>query len=129
MRTLLGSMMISNAALFLFGAVQHAGVPMGRFHEPRIIPAAMVETLCGIALACGAAWMLADSKMGWRLALITNIVALAGVLLGIAALAAGAGPRTASNDLDHRVMLGLIGASILILFIRRTPAPGATTRR
>ena len=46
-----------------------------------------------------------------------NFVALGGVLLGIAALAASAGPRTASNDLYHRIMLLLIGASLLILFL------------
>jgi hypothetical protein len=28
----------------------------------------------------------------WRVALITNLVALAGVVLGVSALAAGAGP-------------------------------------
>ena len=44
---------------------------------------------------------------------------LGGVLLGIAALAAGAGPRTASNDLYHRMMLILIGAAVLILFFGR----------
>jgi len=52
-------------------------------------------------------------------ALITNFVALCGVMLGIAALAAGAGPRTASNDLYHRMMLILIGAAALILFFGR----------
>jgi hypothetical protein len=52
--------------------------------------------------------------------MITNFVALSGVLLGIAALAAGAGPRTASNDLYHRVMLLLIVASVLILFFGRS---------
>ena len=56
----------------------------------------------------------------WRTALITNLVALAGVLLGIIALAAGAGPRTASNDLYHRIMLILIGASLVILFSARS---------
>jgi len=45
---------------------------------------------------------------------------LGGVSLGIAALAAGAGPRTASNDLHHRVMLILIGAVVLILFFGRS---------
>jgi hypothetical protein len=39
--------------------------------------------------------------------------------LGIAALAAGAGPRTASNDLYHRMMLILIGIVILILSFGR----------
>ena len=52
--------------------------------------------------------------------LITNLVALGGVLLGIAALAAGAGPRTASNDLYHRLMLVLIGASVVVLFYARS---------
>ena len=42
-----------------------------------------------------------------------------GVLSGIAALAAGAGPRTASNDLYHRMMLALIGVTFLILFLRK----------
>jgi hypothetical protein len=50
---------------------------------------------------------------------ITNVAALSGVLLGMAALAVGAGPRTASNDLYHRIMLLLIAASILFLFLGR----------
>jgi hypothetical protein len=41
------------------------------------------------------------------------------VLSGIAALAAGAGPRTASNDLYHRMMLALIAITVLILFLRK----------
>ena len=45
------------------------------------------------------------------------MVALAGVLLGKAALAAGRGPRTASNDLYHNLILVLIGVSIVLLFL------------
>jgi prepilin signal peptidase PulO-like enzyme (type II secretory pathway) len=112
--------MIANAALFFFGAVQHAGIAIGPFQEPRIIPAAIVETLCGLSLLCGAGALFARSAIQWRVALIANLVALAGVLLGVAALAAGAGPRTASNDLYHRIMLVLIGASLLILFFGRS---------
>ncbi len=37
--------MIANAALFLFDAVQHAGVAIGALHEPRIVPAAIVEAV------------------------------------------------------------------------------------
>jgi hypothetical protein len=113
-----GAIMFSQ--LFFFGAVQHAGVAIGSFHEPRIIPAAIVETLCGLSLLLGATALFRDWRVRWRVALIASFVALGGVLLGIAALAAGAGPRTASNDLYHRVMLLLIVASVLILFFGRS---------
>jgi hypothetical protein len=119
-RTTLSVLMISNAALFLFGAVQHAGIPIGRFHEPRIIPAAIVETICGLFLLWGSIALLRQVAGHWNFALIGNLVALAGVLLGMAALAAGRGPRTASNDLYHHIMLVLIGASLLILFLARS---------
>jgi hypothetical protein len=42
-----------------------------------------------------------------------------GVLSGIAALAAGAAPRTASNDPYYRMMLALIGITVLILFLKK----------
>src|SRR6266567_5682851 len=116
MKTVAGLLMIANAALFFFGSVQHAGVAVGRFHEPLIIPAAIVEALCGLCLLWGAIALFRSSRKRWRVALIANLVALGGVLLGIAALGAGAGPRTVSNDLYHRVMLALIGAGLLILF-------------
>jgi hypothetical protein len=107
--------MISNAALFFFLAIQHAGIAIGRFQEPRIIPATIVETICGLCLAWGAVALFGHSAVPWRLALIGNVLALAGVLLGMAALAAGRGPRTASNDMYHRIMLALIGVALLVL--------------
>jgi hypothetical protein len=39
--------MISKAALFLFGPVQHASISL---HLPKIILAAVVETICGFSL-------------------------------------------------------------------------------
>jgi hypothetical protein len=119
MKALAGWLMIANAALFLFGSVQHAGISIGRFHEPLIIPAAIVEALCGFCLLCGAAALFAKWRTRWRIALITNLIGMGGVLLGMAALAVGAGPRSASNDLYHRIMLVLIGAVVLILFFAR----------
>jgi 4-amino-4-deoxy-L-arabinose transferase-like glycosyltransferase len=120
MKTAAGLLMIANAVLFFFGAVQHAGIAVGPFHEPLIVPAAIVETLCGFSLLWGATVLFRDSKTRWRAALITNFVALGGVFLGIIALAAGRGPRTASNDLYHRIMLLLIGASVLLLLLGRS---------
>jgi hypothetical protein len=112
--------MIANAALFFFGAVQHVCVGIGHFHEPRIIPAAIVESLCGLSLVWGVAAVFGHSPVEWRTAMIANLVPLGGVLLGMAALAAGRAPRTASNDLYHHIMLALIGASLLILFFARS---------
>jgi hypothetical protein len=114
------ALMISNAFLFFFGAVQHVGIALGPFHEPRIVPAAIVETICGLFLAWGSIVLFSHSSSRWVTALIANLVAIAGVLLGMAALSAGRGPRTASNDLHHQVMLALAGASLLLLFLGKS---------
>ncbi len=110
-------LMLANAALLLFGAAQHAGIRIGPLTEPVIPPAAIVETLCALALIWGgvAAWR--RSRHAWTSALAGNLVAIAGVILGMVALAIGAGPRTASNDWYHRFMLALAAAAILILLL------------
>jgi hypothetical protein len=61
MKTAARLLMIANAALFFFGRVEHAGVPVGRCHEPLIIPAAIVEILCALCLlgACDFAVFMA----------------------------------------------------------------------
>jgi hypothetical protein len=112
--------MFANGALFFFGAIQHVGVSIGRLHEPRIIPAAIVETICGISLAFGATVESRRPQLSTPATLIPNLIALAGVLMGMAALSAGRGPRTASNDLYHHIMLVLIGAGLLSLVLAKT---------
>ena len=107
----------ANAALFWFGAVQHAGVAIGPFHEPRIVPAAIVEAICGGALAYAATALVRRTATARRATMIGNLIALAGVAIGLVALAVGAGPRTASNDAYHRLMLAAIGASFLLLYV------------
>lgn len=122
MKTSLAVLLALNALLFFFGAYQHAGGAIGPLHEPRIVPAAIVESLCGLFLTGGAFALIAGWRKARRFAVIANFVALAGVLLGMAALALGAGPRTASNDLYHRIMLALIAGSLFLLFLRRRAA-------
>jgi hypothetical protein len=119
MKNLAGWLMAANATIFFFGAVQHTGAAIGPFHEPRILAAAIVETACGISLLWGAVALFRGRKKSWRAAVIANSIALGGVLLGMAALAVGAGPRTASNDLYHRIMLVLIMAATFILLFQR----------
>ncbi len=98
---------------------EHAGLAIGRFHEPRIVPAAIVEALCGLALAWGVIALASGTRFARRKAVISNLIALFGVLLGIASLALGAGPRTASNDLYQKVMLVMIGAALLLIGFSR----------
>jgi hypothetical protein len=119
-KALLELVVATNAALFFFGAVQHAGVALGPFHEPQIIPAAIVEAICGFALVWGVTALITKDWAGRRAAVVANLIALSGVVIGLVALALGAGPRTASNDLYHKLMLILIaGALLLIWFSRR----------
>ena len=42
MSIIVGTVLLSNALLFFFGAVQHIGIARGPFHEPRIIPVSIV---------------------------------------------------------------------------------------
>jgi Na+-transporting NADH:ubiquinone oxidoreductase subunit NqrB len=109
--------MVGNAALFVFGALQHAGVAIGSLHEPVIVPASVVEVLCAVALSWGAGAVLKQSLKAWRAAFIGNLVAIIGVAIGMVALAVGAGPRTTSNDLYHGIMLALATASLVILLV------------
>jgi hypothetical protein len=120
MRIALGLLMALNMALFVFGAVQHIGFEIGPFSEPVILPAAIVESICALSLFWGLWAVFRESPALWRIAVIGNLVALAGVLLGIVALAAGRGPRTVSNDNLHRAMLTLIGLSFAALFVARS---------
>jgi len=129
MRTFLGLLMIANAGLFFFGALQHAGVPIGQFHEPRILPATVVETTCAAFLVWGGVGVLANTHARWRNSLIANLVALAGVLLGMVALAAGRGPRTTSNDLYHRIMLIVIAASLYFTWSLKKSVEGVDSSR
>jgi hypothetical protein len=109
----------ANAALFVFGAVQHAGFAVGAFREPRIVPAAIVEGICGAALAYAAATLFRRTPAARRATVIANVIALVGVIIGLVALVLGAGPRTASNDLYHRLMLLAIGVAFVLLVASR----------
>jgi hypothetical protein len=135
--TVVGVLSALYSATFLFGALLHLGVrvPLGFavLAEPRILPATVVEGLCGLALSV-AAWAIFARK-GWArtAAIAAHAFALGGVLLGTAALAAGAGPSTDMNTVYHRVMLVALAAILALLLTPagRSALPGAdrTARR
>ena len=130
MKIAVGILSAVYAVTFFCGALLHLGVqiPLGVavLAEPTILPAAIVESLCGLALSIGAWAVLARWNRAWTAVFAAHAFALGGVLLGVSALALGAGPSTDLNTMYHRVMLvGLVAVLALLL----TPAGRAAFRR
>src|SRR5258708_945103 len=96
MKRRITALMLADAALFVFGALQHAGVAIGPLHEPVIVPASVVEVLCASALSWGVAAVLKQSRKAWRAAFIGNLVAIIGDRNGCA------GRRSRSTDRKQR---------------------------
>ncbi len=123
--TVITVLMVAEAVTFLLAALLHLGIPLG-LSEPRIIPAAIVEGLCGLFLAVSAYAVVARTTWAWGAALAANLFAVAGVLLGITALALGAGPSTEANTIYHRVILGVL---VVVLVLLATPGARAALGR
>jgi hypothetical protein len=120
MTSLIRTLMTIEALTFFAGAVLHLGIPIPGLDEPRILPATVVEGLCGAALGAAALWY---QRPGWgaRGALVAHAFAIGGVLLGMGALAAGRGPSTPLNTIYHRVILvALIATGLVVLRERRS---------
>ncbi len=117
--TTVGILAVLYAATFFLGALLHLGVriPLGFavLAEPRIIPATIVEGLCGLGLAVGGYAVLAGRSWAWSAVTGAHAFALGGVLLGITALALGGGPSTELNTIYHRVMLVALLAGLVLL--------------
>ncbi|MGH3666145.1 MAG: hypothetical protein ACRDU8_08695 [Egibacteraceae bacterium] len=117
--TAVGAVLVLYAVTFLLGALLHSGVriPLGFavLDEPRIVPAVIVEGLCTTALAVSAYAVFARKTWAWAAVTAAHTLALAGVLLGMAAIAAGRGPSTVLNDTYHRVMVVLLVAGLALL--------------
>jgi hypothetical protein len=128
--TAIGILSAVYAATFFFGALLHLGVtiPLGFavVEEPVILPATIVEGLCGVALAVAAFAVLTRRELAWPIALAAHAFALGGVLLGITALALGAGPSTELNSVYHRVM---VVALVALLALLLSPAGRSALRR
>src|SRR6266487_1013922 len=89
--TVISVLIVLETITFLLAALLHLGVqlPLG-FTEPPIIPAAIVEGLCGLFLALSAYAVFTRRTWAWSIATAAHVFAVAGVLLGITALALGA---------------------------------------
>jgi hypothetical protein len=115
-----------DAATLLLGAVLHRGVqvPLGfvTLAEPTILPATIVESACGLGLAVAAYGLFTRASWAWVAAVAAHGLAIAGVLLGVVALAAGRGPSTELNTVYHRVLLLALMTGLALLFAPATRA-------
>jgi hypothetical protein len=123
--TVITVLMVGEAVTFLLAALLHLGIPLG-LSEPRIIPAAIVEGLCGLFLAVSTYAVVTHKSWAWVAATAAHVFAVVGVLLGITALALGAGPSTKANTIYHRVILGVL---IVVLVLLATPGARAALGR
>jgi hypothetical protein len=121
-----GVLMVLEALSFLCFTLLHLGVriPVGFtvIQEPPRPFAVIVEGLAAVALAVGASAVLTRRTWAWAAATGAHAVALAGVLWGMVAVAAGRGPHTQLNDTYHLVMVVVLGAGLILLLTR----PGRT---
>jgi hypothetical protein len=128
--TALGLLSAVEAATFLIFASLHLGlqIPLwfATLAEPYIWAAARVETLCCLALGAAAVIIFAGWRHAWLTAVVAHVISICGVLLGMAALAAGRGPRTESNDIYHLTILLVMLAGLVLL---AAPSGRATLRR
>jgi hypothetical protein len=123
MRTTVGLLAAMYAATFVVAVLLHLGVeiPLGFavLDEPRRPVAVIVEGMAGIVLAVGAFAIFARTTRAWAAVTGAHAVALAGVLWGMVAVAAGRGPHTQLNDTYHRVMVELLAATLILLLTPR----------
>lgn len=106
-------LVVCAAIVFLFVAALHTGA----FTETQLIPAMIVEGLCGIGFVVAAYALLTRQPWAWRSAIVVYLSSCAGVLLGIGALARSPGLRTPTNVALHAMMIALlvIGLSLLAM--------------
>lgn len=99
-------LIVAEAISFLLASLLHMGVqfPLG-ISEPPNRYAAIVEGLCAIFLALSACVVFVHVTWAWRVAVAAHVFAVAGVLLGIVAVAGGGAPGDEVNAIYHWVIL------------------------
>jgi hypothetical protein len=128
--TLIGILVTVNSLLFFLWATLHLGLalPLGAvtLSEPFSLPAAFVESLCGLALAIGAFALFTRKDWAWTALFNGHLFAFGGVMLGMFALALVPGPRSLSNDIYHNFALIFLVTTLVLL---QRPAVRATLER
>ena len=119
-KIIINTFVVFAAIAFIFAAMAHLQLTHSfGITEPKILPAAIVEGLCGLFFIISAFSIFSNSSKAWRRIFFAHAFAIAGIILGLISLAVGAGPRTETNDLYHSIMLLLIVADSFYLMTEK----------
>ena len=120
--TTISILVVVEAATFLLASLLHLGIPLPLgLTQPQIIPATIVEGLCGLFLAISAYALFARKRWAWRAALAAHLFAVAGVLLGLLVTLRNPGSDVA-NAIYHRVILVVLVVVLILLITPRIRA-------
>src|SRR5438132_13350160 len=76
--TVMSVLIVAETITFLLATLLHLGIPVPLgFTQPQIIPAAIVEGLCGVFLAVSAYAILTYKTLPWPAARATNLLDVA----------------------------------------------------
>ena len=131
---LFGVLLVGEAVACLIFSAAHLGrpLPLGfvTLNEPRVLPATVVEALCGVVLAVAGGALLARRAWALGAALAAQFFSLGGFVLGVVSTLRGGGAGDPVNDDFHRVMLALfvLGLAATVL-MRRGRHAGASPPR
>jgi hypothetical protein len=107
------ALVVSTALVFLFAATYHTGVIDGS----QLVPALIVEGLCGIGFAVCSYAVLAGARWARTMVNVVYIYSSVGVALGITALSRSPGLRTPMNVYLHATMVVLLLVGIALLML------------
>ncbi|MEO3872954.1 hypothetical protein ABGB18_29415 [Nonomuraea sp. B12E4] len=112
LRRALGLLSVVYLLAFVCFGLSHAGVALGPLRQPVIVPAVIVELLCAAAMLTGAVGALTGRAWGWDGLIYTHAGALAGVLLGIMAVAFRGDGESALLSWYHGTIATLLAAGL-----------------
>jgi hypothetical protein len=97
--------------LFAFVALAHGGVILPGHENPR---AAAMETIAAVVLGAGVIMSFASPSQTRMVALISQALALVGVIAGFVMMALGLGPRTLANLVVLVIMLITVTLGLIV---------------
>ena len=108
MSSLLKILLGLEAIILILAAISHLGLPVPYLIGPRVVPAAIIEGVCGLTI------LYASLHGGGRTAFFCQTVAFAGVLLVMALLSLSGAEHYLVTDLGLVLVLAALGPGLLI---------------